>query len=81
LSVAARLGVPRAAAAIGGLGELATAVTDEMTPAGLRDAMLAAFATGATPIRFGDAAGAFLKEYIVAHERRRSPAQARKADR
>jgi glycosyltransferase involved in cell wall biosynthesis len=80
LSVAARLGVPRAAAATGGLAELATAVTEEMTPAGLRDAMLAAFATGATPIRFGDAAGTFLKEYVVAHERRRSPASARRAD-
>ena len=81
LSVAARLGIPRAAAATGGLGELATAVAAEMTPAGLRDAMLAAFATGAAPIRFDDAAGTFLREYIVAHERHRSPAQTRRADR
>jgi len=81
LSVAARLGIPRAAAATGGLGELATAVAAEMTPAGLRDAMLAAFATGAAPIRFDDAAGTFLKEYIVAHERRCSPARTRRADR
>jgi glycosyltransferase involved in cell wall biosynthesis len=71
LSVAARLGVPRATAPTGGLGELATAVARENTPEGLRDAMLAAHAIGATPTNVDDAARQFLNEYRIAYDERR----------
>jgi hypothetical protein len=71
LSVAARLGVPRATAPTGGLGETATAVARDSTPESIRDAILAAFDIGAAPIGVGDAASHFLKEYLVAQARRR----------
>jgi hypothetical protein len=73
LSVAARLGVPRATSPTGGLGEIATAVARDLTPESIRDAILAAFEIGATPMGSGDAAATFLKEYLVAHDARRSP--------
>ena len=41
-------------------------------PESLRDAILAAHETGASPLGVGNAAGIFLKEYLVAHEGRGS---------
>lgn len=72
LSVAARLGTPRATAPTGGLRELATAVARDLTPAAIRDAIVAAFDIGAAPVVSGDAANLFLREYLVAHHRRRT---------
>jgi hypothetical protein len=66
LSVAARLGVPRATVPVGGLGELATAVALDLTPAAVRDAIIAAHETGAVPVATADAAGRFVEEYLVA---------------
>jgi hypothetical protein len=74
LSVAARLGVPRATASVGGLGELATAVAVDLTPAAVRDAIVAAHERGAAPLAAADAGRQFLEEYLVAHGRRRAPA-------
>jgi glycosyltransferase involved in cell wall biosynthesis len=73
LSVAARLGVPRAAAPTGGLAELATAVARDISPQSIRAAILSAFDIGATPMENADAASRFLDEYAVAHARRRQP--------
>jgi glycosyltransferase involved in cell wall biosynthesis len=73
LSVAARLGVPRATAPIGGLGELATAVATEISPEALRDAILAAYEIGSSPATIEGAAQRFLSEYVVAHDARRHP--------
>jgi glycosyltransferase involved in cell wall biosynthesis len=71
LAVAARLGVPSAAAPTGGLGEFATAVARDATPDAIRDAIIAACELGAVPSAPADGAARFLEEYVVAHERRR----------
>ena len=73
LSIAAKLGVPRATAPTGGLVEIATAVAHDITPEGIRDAMLTAHEIGASPIAVADAADLFVREYLVAHEGRRLP--------
>jgi glycosyltransferase involved in cell wall biosynthesis len=70
VSVAAQLGVPRATAPTGGLGELATAVARDMTPEALRDAIIAAHVVGAEPPRREDAASQFLMQYRLAYEQR-----------
>jgi glycosyltransferase involved in cell wall biosynthesis len=77
LSVATRLGVPRATTPIGGLGEMATAVAPDITPEGFRDAMLVAYKVGAAPETVPDAAEQFLREYVVARDTRRSHARMR----
>jgi glycosyltransferase involved in cell wall biosynthesis len=69
LSTAASLGVPRATAATGGLGELATAVASDVTPEAVRDAILAAAERGAAPAPVADAASRFLAEYEIARRR------------
>src|SRR5262245_25710916 len=73
LSVAARLGVPRAAAPTGGLGEAASAVARDLSPDAIRDAIISAAQVGATPQADGSAAEIFLREYLVAHDARRAP--------
>ena len=83
LSVAARLGVPRATAATGGLVELATAVAREISPESLRDAITEAFELGATPTgtTATDAARSFLDEYRIAQTARRTTVAAQGAHR
>jgi glycosyltransferase involved in cell wall biosynthesis len=83
LSVAARLGVPRAAAPTGGLVELATAVARDISPESLRDAMTEAFEIGATPTDAvaTDAARSFLEEYRIAHTASRTRVAAQGAHR
>ncbi|MGN9778725.1 glycosyltransferase [Micromonospora sp. H33] len=70
LAVAARLGVPTAVVPCGGLGELATAVARDTSVAAVRDAVVAAYETGAKPLDTADAAGRFLQEYAVAQQSR-----------
>jgi glycosyltransferase involved in cell wall biosynthesis len=83
LAVADRLGVPRATAPTGGLIELATAVARDSSPQSLRDAIVEAFETGATPSRAVavDAAGKFLEEYRTAHADRRRTVAAQETHR
>ncbi|GGM21941.1 hypothetical protein GCM10011608_03340 [Micromonospora sonchi] len=70
LAVAARLGVPTAVVPCGGLAELATVVARDTSVAAVRDAVLAAYGTGATPLDSADAAGRFRHEYTLARQRR-----------
>ncbi|MEV6815967.1 glycosyltransferase [Micromonospora sp. NPDC051296] len=70
LAVAARLGVPTAVVPCGGLGELATVVARDTSVTAVRDAVVAAHDTGATPLHTADAAARFLHEYTVARQSR-----------
>ncbi|MFF0466388.1 glycosyltransferase [Micromonospora zamorensis] len=70
LAVAARLGVPTAVAPCGGLGEMATAVARDTTVEAVREAIVAAYDTGAQPLDTADAAGRYLHEYNAAQESR-----------
>ncbi|MFC3504753.1 glycosyltransferase [Micromonospora krabiensis] len=64
VAVAARLGVPTAVAPCGGLGEAATAVARDTSVEAIRDAVVAAYETGAKPVDTADAARRYLHEYI-----------------
>ncbi|GIJ80068.1 Glycosyltransferase involved in cell wall bisynthesis [Micromonospora phaseoli] len=68
LAVAARLGVPTAVVPCGGLAEFATAVARDNSASAVRDAVLAAYDTGAKPLDTADAAGRYLHEYTVAQQ-------------
>lgn len=72
VAIASRLGVPTAVTPTGGLCELASAVARDASPLAIRDAILAAHATGRRHGMDNDVVQRYIREYETARDRSRN---------